>query len=199
MDMKKEYEVESFSNSIPSQQPPAYSTTYGSQIYEVDYVGWRRNIVILDPTGRPLFTATGHRCKADMEFADANGRVIGTTTRSKLSSRIDVAMTGQIPFEIHNTMGVLGGSPKYTSPAFGGEEVIWKNTAMSSKILYTFIDGKGRSIARFESNWKTKIGKLELMDEVQGSEQWNELAVTLLTLLHRKLRAIETSTIAAIS
>lgn len=108
-------------------------------------------------------------------------------------------MTGNIPFEIHNTMGVFGGSPRYTSPAFDGEEVTWKNTAMSSKIIYTLIDGKGRSIARFDSNRKTQIGKLELMDEVSGEEKLNEIAVTLLTLLHRKMRAIEASYIAAVT
>lgn len=198
MAFQKEYEVKSFSNSLEPPPPPAYSTPHGSQIFDVDYVNWRRSITILDPTGGPLFTSAGHRCKTDLEFTDRNGRVIGTSTRSKLSSRIDVSMTGQIPFEVHNTVGVLGGSPKYTSPAFDGEEVIWKNTAMSSKIIYTLIDGKGRSIARFESNRKTKIGKLELMDEVAGAERLNEVAVVLLTLLHRKMRAIEASYYAAV-
>lgn len=193
---EKEYGIQSFSNSLP--QPPAYSTPSGSQTYEVDYGNWNRRITILDLTGQELFTAKGHGCRTELEFTDRNGNPVGTSTRSKISSRIDISMTGNIPFEIRNTMGFFGGSPKYTSPAFGGE-VTWKNTAMSSKIMYTLIDGKGCAIAKFESNWRTQIGKLELTDEVAGEEKMNEVAVTILTLLHRKLRAIQSATYAAVT
>lgn len=198
MDIKK-HEALSFSNSLPP--PPAYSTTSGSQTYDVDYRNWRYNILIRDSTGQPLFDAAGHRCSTRLEITDRNNQIIGTSKRSQMSSKIEVSMTSPTPsaFEMHNSLSIMGGSPKYTSPAFGGAEMTWKNDAMSTKIMYTLIDGRGMSIAKFTSNRRTQIGKLELMDDVAGEERLNEVAVTILTLLHRKLRNIQASYIAAVT
>lgn len=94
---------------------------------------------------------------------------------------------------------IMVGSPRYTSPAFGGQVMTWKNKAMSNKILYTLIDEQGLGLAKFESSPKTRIGKLELADTVTTEDQLSEIAVTLLTLLERKLRAIQISYIAAVT
>ena len=101
-------------------------------------------------------------------------------------------------FEIHNSRSVLGGSPKYKSPAFGGNEMVWKNKAMSSKIIYDLIGSDGVALAKFQSDPRSKIGKLEI-GEITGEERINEVVVTLLTLLHRKMRCIQAGVIAAIS
>lgn len=107
--------------------------------------------------------------------------------------------TGESTFELHNSAGVLGGSPKYTSPAFAGQEVTWKNKGMSRKIIYTLIDGNGVAIANFESDPRNKIGKLEITGEISGEERLNEVVVTLLALLVRKLKNIQAGYIAAIT
>lgn len=100
---------------------------------------------------------------------------------------------------MHNSAGVLGGSPKYTSPAFGGQELTWKNKAMSRKIIYTLIDGSGTAIANFESNPSNQVGKLELTEAIFGEEKLNEVVVTLMALLVRKLKNIQAGYIAAVT
>lgn len=102
-------------------------------------------------------------------------------------------------FEMHNSAGVLGGSPKFTSPAFEGQEVTWKNKGMSRRIIYTLIDGRGVAVANFESDPKSRIGRLEISGEVVSEEMMNEIVVTLLTLLVRKLKNIQAGYIAAVT
>ena len=99
---------------------------------------------------------------------------------------------------MHNSLGVMGGSPKYHSPSFDGTDVTWRNKAMSTKIVYDLLDGRGTTYAKFQSNPKTKIGTLELGD-VTDEDCINEIVVTLVSLLARKLRNIEMSYLAAVT
>ena len=102
-------------------------------------------------------------------------------------------------FEITNDKILELGSPRYTSPAFDGQRMEWKNKARSKNINYTLIDGQGLALARFESDAKTKIGRLEIVDAVTEDAKTNEIVVTLLTLLVRKLTTIEVGTIVAVT
>lgn len=201
---KKEFNTQSFSNTI--SPPPPYSnssTSASAETLDVNYLYWNNSITITDSNNRRLFESHRSRCSSRLEVANQNGQLIGHAKTSRMTSQIDVAMqntaTGESAFEIHNSAGILGGSPKYTSPAFGGQEMIWKNKAMSRKIIYTLIDGNGMAIANFESDPKYKIGKLEITGEVSTDERLNEVVVTLLVLLVRKLKNIQASYIAAVS
>lgn len=202
---KKEYNPQSFSNTISSPPPPYsnFSTSGGAQTLAVNYLNWNSSIIITDSTGQQLFTSHRSRCSSRLEVTNQNGQLIGHVKGSKLTSQIDVNMqntaTGESAFEIHNSAGILGGSPKYTSPAFARQEVTWKNKGMSRKIIYTLIDGNGMAIANFESDPKNKIGKLEITADVSTDERLNEVVVTLLALLVRKLKNIQASYIAAVT
>lgn len=70
---------------------------------------------------------------------------------------------------------------------------------MSTRIIYTLVDNKGMGVAKFESDPRTQIGKLELTHEAVEEQRLNEIAITLLTLLHRKMRNIEASWVAAVT
>lgn len=181
--------------------PPPYLDATSSQTFTVDYAHWRRHISILDPTGQPLFTShSPSSYSTRLEISNNHGQVIGTSRSSNLTSKINVHLTNPAQsFEIHNSASVFGGSPGYTSPAFNSEKVVWKNKAMSSRIIYTLVDNKGMGVAKFESDPRTQIGKLELTHEAVEEQRLNEIAVTLLTLLHRKMRNIEASWVAAVT
>lgn len=201
---KKEYDTQAFSNTL--SPPPPYTTiftTNGPQSLSVNYGNWNFSIIITDSNGQQLYASHRSRCSSHLEVTNQNAQLIGHSKISRLSSQIDVVMrntaTGESTFEMHNSAGILGGSPKYTSPAFGGQEVTWKNTGMSRKIIYTFIDGSGVAVARFESDPASKIGKLEITEETVGEERLNEMVVTLLALLVRKLKNIQASYIAAVT
>lgn len=201
---KNEYNAQAFSNTIPP--PPPYSTLPTSdtpQTLAINYGNWSFSITVTDPNGRTLFSSHRTRGSTRLEVTNQNEQTIGYSKRSRISSQIDVVMynavTGESAFEMHNSAGILGGSPKYTSPAFSGHEVTWKNTGMSRKIIYTLIDGSGVAVARFESDPASRIGRLELTGEIIGEERLNEVMVTLLTLLVRKLTNIEASYIAAVT
>lgn len=203
---KKEYNTQSlsFSNTLPP--PPPYttsSTTNGPQTLSVNYLHWNSSILITDQTGQQLYSTHRSRCSSNMEVTNQTGQPIGTSKTSKLTSQIDINMqntaTGESSFEMHNSAGILGGSPKFTSPAFGGQEMVWKNTAMSRKIIYTLIDGNGNAIAKFESDPKSCIGTLEVTGEMGGQERLDEAVVTLMALLVRKLKNIQASYIAAVT
>lgn len=91
-------------------------------------------------------------------------------------------------FKTH-TGKMFGGSPKFDSQAFGGQRMTWKNKAMSSKIVYTLIDERGLALAHFESagmSWK-RMGTLQIVNQVTEEKQVDEIVVTVLTLLYRKL------------
>lgn len=180
--------------------PPPYLDATSSVTFTVDYAGWRRSTTILDPTGQPLYSShTSSSWSTRVEVSNKQGQLVGSSKSSSLSSKIDVQLTNQAhSFDIHNSASIFGGSPGYTSPAFGGK-VVWKNKALSNKIIYTLIDDKGMGVAKFESNPRTKIGTLELTHEAVGQQRLDEIVVTLLTLLHRKLRNIEAGTLAAIT
>lgn len=179
--------------------PPPYLDATSSQIYTVDYANWRRSVSILEPTGQPIFTThSPGPCCTRLEISNNHGQVIGTSKSSNWSSKVDVQILHPAQsFEMHNSGSVFGGSPEYTSPAFNSQKVVWKNKAMSRRIIYTLVDSKGQGVARFESDPKSKFGKLELTHEAVEEQRLNEIVVTLMTLLHRKLRNIRSSEIAA--
>lgn len=181
--------------------PPPYLDTSSVMTFEVDYAGWKRYTTIRDPTGQAIFTShTPSSCSTRLQVEDNRGQTIGSSKSSNLSSKIDVNMNDSgKSFDIHNSASIFGGSPGYTSPAFNSAKVVWKNKAWSTKIIYTLIDGNGQAVARFESNWRTQIGKLELTHEAVSEQRINEVVVTLLSLLHRKLRNIEMANYAAVS
>ena len=138
MDIKKEFETQ-----IPTDldyAPPSYSSATGSQILDVHYRHWRSHIVISDSAGQELFVSQARSCGSTrLEILNRNKQLIGSSKSNDLTAKITIEMnTGagsDRAFEIHNSRSVLGGSPKYKSPAFGGNEMVWKNKAMSSKII----------------------------------------------------------------
>lgn len=168
----------------------------GARVLEVDYAGWRRRITIIDPsTQQVIYTLKGYGWRVPYEITNASGQHIGTTKTSSMTSKITVEMTGKhgepVAFEIRNDklIGMVG-SPQYTSSVFDGQTMTWKNTAMSKNVIYTLIEGKGMALARFESDRKTMIGKLEIVDTELDETRMNEIAVVLLTLVKRKMKAI---------
>jgi hypothetical protein len=193
MDTKNQYETHMLSDSFTT--PPPYSSASGSQTLDVHYRDWKSNIVVTDSAGQEMFSLNGSRSSLRLEIVNRNKQVIGYSKSDSSTSRIDVEINNATgargAFEIHNSSCIFGGSPQYISPAFDGREVTWKNKAWSSKIIYTLIDGRGMAVAKFQSDPKSKIGKLEITDEVTGEDRLNEVAVTLLTILHRKLRNIQ--------
>lgn len=187
-------------NDSKEDSPPPYLDATSSVTFTVDYAGWKRSTTILDPTGQPLYAShSSSSWSTRLEISNKQGQLVGASKSSSLSSKIDVQLSNPSQsFDMHNSASIFGGSPGYTSPAFGGK-VVWKNKAWSNKIIYTLIDDKGMGVARFESNPKTKVGTLELTREAAGQQRLDEIVVTLVTLLHRKLRNIEASYIAAVS
>lgn len=205
---KNDFKNEIDTNSTYSQPPPsyAYASSTGN-VYDVHYRNWRSDIWISkEHSTEPLYTLTGKYCLSNRPCEITNsqtGQTIGTTKIHTMSSKIDVDMSSgssNESFEIKNDKKLCGiGSPRYTSPAFG-DVVTWRNTAMSSKIIYTLIGADGMGMAKFESNRKTKIGRLEILSEaVLEQGRLEEVMVTLLTILRRKMAAIEASYIAAVS
>lgn len=186
-------------HDMKEDSPPPYLDASSVLTLDVDYAGWRRSTTILDPTGQALFKShSSSSCSTRLEVSNNRGQLVGTSKSSNFSSKIDVNLNDSgNSFEIHNSASIFGGSPGYTSPAFNGGKVVWKNKAWSQKIIYTLIDEKGQGVAKFESNPRTMIGKLELTQEAVGEQRINEVVVTLLTLLHRKLRNIQGAWVAA--
>lgn len=177
---------------------PTYNS-HQNRMLDVQYHTWREYITVIDPsTQQVVYKLQGSHGRFDI--FDAEGQLIGATKTSSLSSKIEVEMPGQAAFQVKNDklLGMVG-SPRYDSPAFGGQTMTWKNTAMSKNIIYTLIEGKGMALARFESNWKLQTGKLEIVDPSLDSTKMNEVMVLLLTLLRRKLKQIQDATVAAIA
>jgi hypothetical protein len=146
-------------------------------------------------TSTKLYSLSGGCMGGNLTCIDASNTVVGVGRTSCMRTGVNVSMTGaasgvpQYSFDT-NTGKMLGmGSPKYVSPAFGGQQMTWKNKAMSTKINYTLVGADGMALARFESagmKWK-KVGRLEIVDAVQDQAQVDEIVVTVLTLLYRKL------------
>lgn len=185
-----------FTNDIP----PDYSSSVRTM--DVFYKNWMSVIVVSAPGMiQPLYTLSASRCGRQLTILDATDQQIGTSTVHSTTSRIDVECRAENgvtnTFEIKNDKGIIG-SPRYTSPAFGGQQMTWKNKAMSYKIIYTLVDEQGTKLAYFESAPKSKLGRLELLAQGMENDKINEIMVTLLSLLHRKLQTIWTSNYVAI-
>ena len=181
----------------------AYISNLSHPIMDVDYKNWRSSITVNTSNVRqPLYTLQAGGCSRHVTFTNGANEGIGTSKIHKWTNRIEVEIQNEqgsnVAFEMGNTKW-FGGSPCYYSPAFNGELVTWKNKAMSSKILYTLIDGQGVSLAHFQSSPRTQIGRLELANIVTEEVKINEIMVTLLTILYRKVQTIQTSAIVAIT
>ncbi|KAL9114413.1 MAG: hypothetical protein Q9227_001494 [Pyrenula ochraceoflavens] len=174
-----------------------------SRIMYVHYKDWTTSIIVrVSGTEKQLYTLYGNGCGRQLTVTDASDQQIGLTKIHAISSRIDVETRSESgtrnTFEMRNDKVVVG-SPRYTSEAFAGQVMTWKNKALSSKIIYTLIDGQGTTFAHFESSPKSKVGTMEILNNVAMDDQVNEIVVTLLTLLYRKLQAIRTGTLVAIT
>ena len=177
---------------------PHSGTRYDSQIFEVHYANWRHTIMIIDPaTNQITYTLSGNR--THNSITNSQNQNIGTSKTSSMTSKVTVTMSNNSTFDIHNDKFLGFGSPTYTSPALSGQDVIWKNRARSRQIHYTLIDGSGLALAKFEGDVRTKIGKFEIAPGVGlGQNQIEEVVVVLLTLLRRKMRAIQSANSAAV-
>ena len=179
------------------------ATSSNTTIMDVHYSNWKQSVVITSSdTSQQLYTmkADDHR---NHTITNAGNQTIGSTCIHQWRARIDVRTLSsngaEHTFEITNDKIFELGSPRYTSLAFDGQKMEWNNKARSKNIIYTLIDGQGLALARFESNPKTKIGRLEIIDAITEEAQTNEIVVTLLTLLVRKLTTIEVGTIVAVT
>lgn len=177
---------------------------HGSRTFEVHYSSWNIDMRVVDPsTSQQLYTLSGNGLGKTLTAINAAGVVVGTGRTSSMSSSVTINLTGAnngggggATFETH-TGKFWGGNPSYESPAFGGQKMTWKNKMMSTKISYTLIGEDGLALARFESagmKWK-RVGALEIVDAVQGQEKVDEIVVTVLTLLYRKLVAMNTTVV----
>lgn len=188
--LKAEEEQLSHSEVLPP--PPPYSDINDPHTFEVHYRDWRSHTLVQDDTGVVIFTGQRDSMSSRLHVTDRNGDIVGESRTSSVTTRIDVELFSPtappITFEIRNH--ATFGSPRYPSPAFGGQEMTWKNKMMSKKILYDLTDESGKVYAHFESDSKTKIGRLDITNECFGADRLKEVMVTLLTLLTRKLRNI---------
>lgn len=153
-------------------------------------------------TGQQLYSLSGGSLGSTLTATNSANVVVGTGRTSCMTTSVTVTMTGAAggaagSFETH-TGKLLGGSPKFNSPAFGGQLMTWKNKALSTKINYTLMGEDGLALAKFESAGMKfkKVGKLEIIDAVQDQAQIDEIVVTVLTLLYRKL--VEMNTVALV-
>jgi hypothetical protein len=178
------------------------SKGHGSRTLEVRYHNWNMNFDVTDlSSGQHLYTLNGGDLGGTFRCVNNNNILIGTGKTSCMTSSVTINMTGAAggptgSFSTH-TGKMFGGSPKFNSPAFGGQQMAWKNKAMSTKIIYTLLDQSGMALARFESagmKWK-KIAKLEIVDQIQDQAQIDEIVLTVLTLVYRKLVANNTAAI----
>ncbi|ETN37549.1 uncharacterized protein HMPREF1541_07171 [Cyphellophora europaea CBS 101466] len=178
------------------------SNGHGSRTLEVRYHNWSMNMDVIDlATSQQLYTLHGGSLGGTFTCVNNANVVIGTGQTSLMRSNVTVSMTGAAggiagTFQTH-TGKLLGGSPKFNSPAFGGQQMTWKNKAMSSKIIYTLLDENGIALARFESAGMKfkKVGKLEIVDAVTDQAQVDEIVVTVLTLLYRKLTEMNSTVV----
>lgn len=190
--------------------PPPYNAyqpslnAYQSRTFDIHYAGWPTNITVTDPsTNQTVCVLRGSGSRGRFEITNAGGQLLGATKTSSMTSKIEVEMGTtygqQVQFEIKNDklMGMVG-SPQYGSPAFGGQTMTWKNTAMSKDIIYTLVEGKGMALAKFQSNRHTQVGTLEIADPSVDDVKMNEIMVVLLTLVRRKLKQIQDATMVAI-
>lgn len=186
-------------NTVPSLYP------YQNRLLEVHYSDWRHSITVVDPsTQRPVYTLRGHGWHVPYEIFNANGQLIGTTRTSSMSSKIEVDLTGRygapVAFNIKNDKLLgMAGSPRYDSPAFNGQSMTWKNTAMSRNIIYTLVEGRGMALAKFDGDRRRKIGRLELSAPDLDEAGMDEIVVVLLTLLKRKMNAIQKTNVAVVA
>ena len=170
-------------------------------VLDVDYRTWRRSITVNTPNvNQPLYALQTNGCSRHVTITKGPNDSIGISKIHTWTNRIEVEIQNEQgnAFKMGNTKW-YGGSPCYYSPAFNGELVTWKNKAMSKKILYTLTDSQGVSFAHFESSPRTQIGRLELADTVTEETKINEIMVTLLTILYRKLQNIQTAIIIAVT
>lgn len=172
-------------------------------VIDVHYSNWKKTIIATaSGTDQQLYTTNAKNAR-EHTITNASNQIIGSACIHQWRARIDVQTLGSNgamnDFEINNDKILELGSPRYTSPAFDGQRMEWNNKARAKSIIYTLINGQGLALARFESDPKTKIGKLEVTDAVSGEVQINEIVVTLLALLVRKLTTIEVGTIVAIT
>lgn len=175
-----------------------------TQVFDVHYKDWKTNIIISDASsGQQLYALDATKSSDRLAVVDQSGQVIGYSKTHSMSSRADfeiIRTTGDSNiFEMRDNKSMFG-SPTFTSSTFGDESMTWKNKSwsMSAKITYTLIDGKAIALAKFESSPKTKVGKLEVIGSVTKKDELNEIAVMILTLLHRKLMGVEKATYVAV-
>lgn len=166
----------------------------GTRTLEVHYKTWDVRIQVIDPsTQQQLYSLSGDGLGTHIQALNAHGQVVGNGRTSHNHSSVTVDMTGTgNPFSTHTGKSFGRGSPAYVSPAFKGQKMTWKNKAMSSKINYTLVDASGLALARFESAGMSlkRVGKLEIMESVTEQAQVDEIVVTVLTLMYRKLVAM---------
>ena len=200
MDLKtKEFEaqagLEVNDSASLTSPPPPYTSSTGPQIFDVDYRVWVSDIYIRSLGGALLFTAHREKASTKVEVRGPDGGLIAASKASSMSTKIHVQifdrMGSEQAFDIRNH-GTFG-SPEYTSPSFGGQNMTWRGKAMSKNVHYDLTDESGKVYVKFESDHKTKVGKLEIMEAYIGEECLNEIAGTLLTLLVRKLRNMNDS------
>lgn len=165
---------------------------------QVPYSEWGLTMEVIDPTvgGQTLYRLSGCNLGTELTALDSKGQLVGVGKSSHCRTSVRISLPagphghGGSTFETSTGKMFGRGSPSYTSPAFGGQRMTWKNKAMSTKILYTLLDESGAALARFESagmRWG-KPGKLEIMEELMLDDaKRDEIVVTVLTLLYRKL------------
>jgi hypothetical protein len=161
---------------------------------EVRYTSWDVKIEVIDNTmgGQTLYRLSGSSLGTELTALNGSGQLIGMGKSSHWKTGVSISLAGNngATFETSTGKSFGRGSPSYVSPAFGGQKMTWKNKAMSTKIIYTLLDERGMALARLESagmKW-TKPGKLEIMEDLMMDEaKRDEIVVTVLTLMYRKL------------
>jgi hypothetical protein len=190
--------------SAPSYETSAYPplphhTQAPSLTLNIKYESWRKSkiqVLAADNTTILYAINLGMR-KPHMTIRSASSdATLGTVAFHSLTNRIDTTVNGSsIPL---TSAGVLKNGHKWTSPARGNVEFIWKSKLRNLDL--TCVDERGVPIARFKfPNWSLrKVGTFEMLgpDVAQGAIM-EELLVTGMAMVEYTMGLVNVSVAAA--
>ncbi|KAL8880302.1 MAG: hypothetical protein Q9198_002264 [Flavoplaca austrocitrina] len=165
----------------PTQAPPSFggmASTRTLHIYDRSCGSSKSTIFDTDKT-TPLYTVAIHMCKPNLTISlPSSPTPIASAVFHDFHSHIDVIIRG-VPITLHSR-GMLKSGHSYTSPALGGEEVVWKKENRLGMDMRCE-NSKGSVLARYKFShlsWK-KSGSLELMGFAAGGGRMMEEVVVM--------------------
>ncbi|KAL8888636.1 MAG: hypothetical protein Q9192_006146 [Flavoplaca navasiana] len=168
----------------PSQTPQTFvigngmAQTRTLHIYD-SHGSTAKSTIFDDNKTTPLYNIAIRMCKPNLTISlPSSPTPIATAVFHDFHSHIDVLIRG-IPITLQSR-GMLNSGHSYTSPALGGEEVVWKKENRLGMDMRCE-NSKGSVLARYKFShlsWK-KSGSLELMGFAAGGGRMMEETVVM--------------------